>query len=425
MGTRPDFHLFGLLILAIARPVLADHASGHHGREGLEERLQALEAELARFKAQPALNRVDGGLRAQSADGSARFRLFGRLQADYAFYHNDINGLGSGSELRSLRLGARGTVAPGWDYKLETEVQTGQKIRVTEGYIAYTGLRNTQIQIGNLFEMYGLEEYASAVDVTFMERSAAIDTFAPDYNQGIAVTRWGGNWSLGAGIYGDTANNAQAKLNESWGSSARLVFAPRHGPGDIVSLGLSGYWRDKTDNTATFSARPASHVTALKLADTGAIASVETLTAIAGEFSWTYQECSLQGEATQVRVNRRAGNPDAVFTGAYLAAAFTLTGESRPWDMKTATYSRPSPLGKSGAWEIALRYDTLDLNDSAAAIRGGRLETVTLGLNWYPNPLIRFDVNLIQARAEKDYDGNGTLDTDQPGIAQFRAQLSF
>lgn len=125
-----------------------------------------------------------------------------------------------------MRLGARGTVAPGWDYKLETEVQTGQKIRVTEGYIAYTGLRNTQIQIGNLFEMYGLEEYASAVDVTFMERSAAIDTFAPDYNQGIAVTRWGGNWSLGAGIYGDTANNAQAKLNESWGSSVRLVFAP-------------------------------------------------------------------------------------------------------------------------------------------------------------------------------------------------------
>jgi phosphate-selective porin OprO/OprP len=425
MSPRPDVVLLSLLLLTAARPVLADHAAGHHGRLAMEERLQALEAEVARLKAQPALSRVDGGLRAQSADGASRFRLFGRLQADYAFYRKDFNDLGSGSELRSLRLGARGTVAPGWDYKLETDVQTGQKIRVTEGYIAWTGLRNTRISIGNLFEMYGLEEYASAVDVTFMERSAAIDTFAPDYNQGIALSRWGENWSLGVGLYGDTANNAQSKLNEAWGGSARLVVAPRHEPGDIVSLGLSGYWRDKTDNTAAFSARPDSHVTAVKLVDTGAIANVDTIAAMAGEFSWVYQECSLQGEATQVRVNRRAGSPDAVFTGAYLAAAFTLTGESRPWDMKTATYSRPSPLGKAGAWEIALRYDTLDLNDTAAGIRGGRLETVTLGLNWYPNALIRFDLNLIQARAEKDYDGNGTPDTDQPDIAQLRAQVAF
>ncbi|HEX5276976.1 MAG TPA: porin, partial [Fluviicoccus sp.] len=411
--------------LTASAPVLADHAAGHHGGMDMEARVQALEAEVARLKAQPALSRIDGGLRAQSADGSARFRLFGRLQADYAFYRKDINELGSGSELRALRLGARGTVAPGWDYKLETEVLTGQKIRVTEGYIAWTGLRNTRISIGNLFEMYGLEEYTSAVDVTFMERSAAIDTFAPDYNQGIALSRWGESWSLGVGLYGDTANNAQAKLNESWGGSARFVVAPRHEPGDTVSLGLSGYWRDKTDSTAAFSARPDSHVTAFKMADTGVIANVQTIAAMAGEFSWVYQECSLQGEATQVRVNRSAGNPDAVFTGAYLAAAFTLTGESRPWDMQTATYGRPSPLGKAGVWEIALRYDTLDLNDTLAGVRGGQLETVTLGLNWYPNPLIRFDLNLIQARAEKDYDGNGTVDTDQPDIAQLRAQLSF
>ena len=58
-------------------------------------------------------------------------------------------------------------------------------------------------------------------------------------------------------------------------------------------------------------------------------------------------------------------------------------------------------------------------------MRGGRLETVTLGLNWYPNALIRIDLNLIQARAEKDYDGNGTPDTDQPDIAQLRAQVAF
>ncbi|MDO8331616.1 MAG: porin [Fluviicoccus sp.] len=425
MMLRPGFLMLCLVLLAASRPVQADHAAGHHGRMNMEQRLQALEAEIARLKAQPSLNRIDGGLRAQSADGSTRFRFFGRLQADYAFYRKDINNLGSGSELRAFRLGARGTVAPGWDYKLETEVLTGQKVRVTEGYLAYTGFPNTQIQIGNIFEMYGLEEYASAVDVIFMERSMAIDTFAPDYNQGIAIMRWGENWSLGAGLYGDTANNAQTKLNESWGSSARLVIAPRHQTGNVVSIGLSTYWRDKTDNTAGFSARPDSHITPVKLADTGAIANVSTITAIATELSWTQGPWSLQGEVTQVKVNRFGGKADATFSGGYLAGTYSLTGESRPWDMKIATYSRITPTAKGGAWELALRYDALDLNDKAAGITGGQMNTLTLGLNWYPNPLIRFAANLIKVNAEKDYDANGTLDTDQPHIAQLRAQIAF
>ena len=133
----------------------------------------------------------------------------------------------------------------------------------------------------------------------------------------------------------------------------------------------------------------------------------------------------MQGEATQVSVNRFGGKADATFSGGYLAGTYSLTGEGRPWDMKTSTYSRITPTGKGGAWELALRFDILDLNDTTASITGGQMKALTLGLNWYPNPLIRFDANLIKVHAEKDYDANGTLDTDQPDIAQLRAQIAF
>ncbi|HNH45065.1 MAG TPA: porin, partial [Agitococcus sp.] len=139
----------------------------------LQQRVSTLEAELAKLKAQPVLTRVDGGLRAQSANGSSKFRFAGRVQADYAFYDKDVKDLGSGSELRTLRMGSRGTLAKNWDYKMEADFTTGGTVRITEGYVAYTGMQNAVVQVGNIFEMYGLEEYSSSVDTTFMERSVA------------------------------------------------------------------------------------------------------------------------------------------------------------------------------------------------------------------------------------------------------------
>ena len=46
-----------------------------------------------------------------------------------------------------------------------------------------------------------------------------------------------------------------------------------------------------------------------------------------------------------------------------------------------------------GAWEMAFRYSTLDLTDSA--IRGGRLSNVTAAVNWYLNPVARVMFNYV------------------------------
>ena len=387
----------------------------------LQQRVSALEAELAKLKTKPVLTKVDGGLRAQTADGSSKFRFAGRLQADYAFYDKDVKDLGSGSELRTLRLGSRGTLAPNWDYKMEADFVTGssQKIRVTEGYVAYTGMQNAMIQMGNIFEMYGLEEYSSSVDTTFMERSVAVDAFVPDYNQGIAYLRWGDAYSFSAGLYGNSTNDAASAVNESAGTSARLVFAPLHSTGDVISVGLSSYWRDVTSDTWRVRARPNSHVTPIRLIDTGAINDVNTATAVALEASMTKGAFSVQAEYNQQMLNRNHGKKDADFKGWYIYGSYVLTGESRVWDMPSATYSRPSPKGEGGAWEVALRFDQLDLDDTGAGISGGEMKTATLGLNWYPVNNVRFSTNLIQVNSEKA----GV--EDNPNIIQMRAQVAF
>lgn len=46
-----------------------------------------------------------------------------------------------------------------------------------------------------------------------------------------------------------------------------------------------------------------------------------------------------------------------------------------------------------GAWQVALRYDYIDLNSQE--IFGGQDQAVTLGVNWYWTPYARMQFNYI------------------------------
>ena len=70
--------------------------------------------------------------------------------------------------------------------------------------------------------------------------------------------------------------------------------------------------------------------------------------------------------------------------------------------------------GGPGAWEIAARYSTLDLQ--SGLIQGGELDDLTIALNWYWNPHIRLMFNYVNAEVE---DGLST------GIFQWRTQIDF
>ena len=113
------------------------------------------------------------------------------------------------------------------------------------------------------------------------------------------------------------------------------------------------------------------------------------------------------------------------FSAWYGQATWILTGESRAYNAATGSFTAPKPnhpfaLDGSGfgAWELAARYSDMNLNDHVSdptnvvtawtgtsktytyynTVRGGDQRIATLGLNWYPNSVIRVAVNyeLIQ-----------------------------
>ena len=60
--------------------------------------------------------------------------------------------------------------------------------------------------------------------------------------------------------------------------------------------------------------------------------------------------------------------------------------------------------GGWGAWEIAGRFSTIDLNDQLATangVAGGRQTIYTLALNWYVNRNVRFMFDYLHGNVAK------------------------
>ena len=92
-----------------------------------------------------------------------------------------------------------------------------------------------------------------------------------------------------------------------------------------------------------------------------------------------------------------------VFQGFYVSGSYALTGEMRRYRWRHGTLARIEPKrglgdGGKGAFEVALRFSRIDLNDGD--VRGGALNDVSLAFNWYPNVPGKVSFNVIRAARE-------------------------
>jgi len=89
------------------------------------------------------------------------------------------------------------------------------------------------------------------------------------------------------------------------------------------------------------------------------------------------------------------------------------------FDILTPLRSFSLKTGGWGAWEVALRYSNLDLNDEA--VQGGEIDDLSFALNWYPNAYVRLMANYVNVL---DVVG-GAHDADNPDLFQLRAQVVY
>jgi phosphate-selective porin OprO/OprP len=168
------------------------------------------------------------------------------------------------------------------------------------------------------------------------------------------------------------------------------------------------------DEDAQLRTRPESHLTNTRLVNTGVVKDVDTSTAFGLELAGSAGPVTLRSEFYRANWQRSDG-PDPSFHGWYLEASWFLTGERSNY--RQGKFIRPDVRKSSGAWEIAARFSTVDLNDED--IEGGTEDNFSFGVNWYSQYHWRFMGNVIKV------DADGPEGEEDPWIVQFRAQYFF
>ncbi len=365
---------------------------------------------------------VKGSITVKTRDGKFSSRLGGRVQADAARYSGAPD-MVDGTEIRRARLYLQGSMYYDWGYKLQYDfASTGANGKgIADAFITYNGFDDLQLKVGNFKEPFSLQEQTSSKYTLFTERSLPT-AFSAGRHIGMMVSSKQKHWSLAGGLFGESLTTKDGDDDEGWGAGARATFAPINEKGSIIHLGLGINYRDTGDNETTrFKKTPESHIAGISIVDTGTIADVADYLKVGLEVAAVYGPLSAQAEYITTSVNRSSGS-DLGFDGWYIQSGYFLTGESRNY--KKGAFGGVTPKGivgegGIGAWELGLRYSTLDLMDRA--IDGGEVDSVTLGLNWYATPTLRFSANYVDVLEVK----GGTYDNEEPSLFQVRSQWAF
>jgi phosphate-selective porin OprO/OprP len=358
-----------------------------------------------------------------------------------------------------------------WNCELALE-QTKQGISTLDE--VYAGITKIPyigtVRVGHMKVPQGFEGdmVSSSKTMTFLERAAYTDAFYENFAPGI----WTGNSILDqrftwAGMFyrQETIlhdNNGADFGDGEYAYSGRLTALPiyENEGRDLLHLGVSGTWRKglKPDPGLTggpverFRARPEVRDAigdfgsgtlpgnTNRWVDTGTF-NAQSASIWGTELFYVRGPFSVQGEYAwavgndAVVARRPAG--DLVFTGGYIQLSYFLTGENRTYDRRLgrlgSTYiaspytpfwaTRRDGGGYSfgrGAWELAARWSHLDLNDGS--IRGGKLDGLELGVNWYLNTNIKFQFEYLHNNRFDTTPGQLSGNLDGFGI---RTQLFF
>jgi len=172
--------------------------------------------------------------------------------------------------------------------------------------------------------------------------------------------------------------NPQA-VTEQYGAFGRVAMQvinekaySLHIGGNAQFLLKPSFNRVALTQTLTLSDRPELRIDPTALITTGAIPNVSGAQVYSAEVAGAYGPLFFQSEYFHYNVDRQAGLglSSLQFDGGYAQASWTITGESRAYNAGAGAYGGivphdPFSLTSSGwgAWEVAARYSTIDLND--------------------------------------------------------------
>ena len=333
---------------------------------------------------------------------------FGRIEGEYGHFTGGLLEDESGFNFRSLRGGLIRQFNDSTTAKVELDVTDGDSnfvdlwIRKRSRFGVFT--------LGNQRVAQTLVNQTSRLSRTFQEVPLPADAFGLGRRLGLG-------WDVHRKQVGGHLTAFGSDLNDNigkFGYGARVYFNPTRRQLSMFHIGLSAI-QEKMDRDAQFRAYPESRVSDIRLVDTGRWNDVDDQSIVGVELAAAKDSYSLRSEYFKAEWHRsNSSNPK--FDGFYIQANWAITGE--PFKYTQGKFLRIRPERSIGAFEVALRYSTLDLNDRE--VQGGRQTNTSVALNWYgPGNQLRVQSTLIH------YDTDEIAGNEDDYVAQVRVQIHW
>jgi phosphate-selective porin OprO/OprP len=313
--------------------------------------------------------------------------------------------------MRRFRVGLAGHVRfwPGWNYKVELDLTDGENT-LSDAYLSWRFKKWGTIRIGNQRVAQTLSGQTSTLSTSFMERPLPVLAFGLQRRLGLG---WDTHLKkLGANITVFAGDPNESVGSEGW--AARAYFNPTRDQFQVIHVGAS-IMQLSSEQDARLRARPESHVTNIRLVDTGIWPDVNVGSALGLELAGARGPLTFKSEFYSTEWSRQNFN-NPKFKGWYGEASWFLTGENALY--RDGKFIRPDISGDNGAWQVAFRFSTVNLNDED--VRGGTQKNLSFGVNWYSITHWRFMANLIKVKAD-----DGPYGKQNPWIVQARVQYYF
>lgn len=375
-----------------------------------------------------------GILTFESNDGDYKLWFDNRVSFDGGVFFDDdaFNPIGNGVTIRRARIAVKTILHKNWYGEIDIGFANAE-VDLNDAYIKYTtdsGIFN--IKAGHFRESFSMETTTTSRYVTFIERSLPSD-FAPSRQLGIQANYLTKKVLLSGGLHFNTVGSADDADNsedarrdfgtdEGYSLTGRAVYRPIIDDEKVLHFGFAASFRTPTTDLDTpdsfrFRTRSISDINRRRYLDTGDILNVENMTLYGGELAGAYKKFMFQAEYIGTNIFRDGGLENVNLNGGYGQIGYLLGDGNYRYNTKEGEFTQPG-RGKNGSvFELAFRYDYLDLNDASPGIFGGEAEAYTLGLNFYPNANIRLSANYSYLNHDRHSNGNGNLfvGTDSSG----------
>ncbi len=376
--------------------------------------------------------------------GGSEVSFEGLVQADYDYFDNDFtnyngdlpDGDDSDNELRRAELVLKGKGPGNIEWVLGYDAKDDKFLDANVKY-KFGNNANHFIQVGQ-FKQPGasMEELSSTKNNDFIAKSSITNSLGTPRRVGFQYNYGDTNWALTASYFG-----RELTRNREHGSGYALrgYWAPINETGNILHFGLSYLDRDTDADFLRLRARPLADLTPIRYVDTGStgLRNSDRVSNIGAEALWVTGPFKVQAEYMKTDVQRYGGFDDFSGDGFYVSGLWNISGETWGYKSGVPVTNLPDDPNK-GLWQVGLRYDTLDLNDGGVApgatptaapivsgVLGGKMDSWTVGVNWYWRSNFKFMLNYVMVEQEKYNNAVGfrRVVDDNPNILEARVQF--